>query len=265
MKIEIRVTYAATDGRMPEDVWIEIIDEAAPYCDEVVRTTMPFVEKLLVAPSARQLTEAWDGAKEAVKRASRPIQEGAPLMYTPDGRVTSWRPPVTGDPAVFTSYKDGSEIPIGQPFVVMTSGESRGSLPPVGLGGLRVVPDPPPERCRRILCGHERADHGSRDDQGTAGPSGSGVCLVCENTDKCRSFVGYTSPTPEAGVFLAGEDIPTASPMGWMQDKYTLLRLGPSAPVEAGIAGCALAKGGLLTREGEGRLSTWFPNGSERS
>lgn len=45
------------------------------------------------------------------------------------------------------------------------------------------------EFCSRTLCGCPEDVHSTVDDQGNVVGKGAGMCSVCNNPDKCRSFV----------------------------------------------------------------------------
>lgn len=71
MKIEIRATYAATDGRMPEDVSVEIDTEGVQDGADLTHgVIMPVLDRLIALPAARDLTMAWDGIKDALTTES---------------------------------------------------------------------------------------------------------------------------------------------------------------------------------------------------
>lgn len=57
MKIEVRASYAATDGSMPEDVSVEVADIDGHY-DAAIAAVMPIVEKLITAPGLARVAYA---------------------------------------------------------------------------------------------------------------------------------------------------------------------------------------------------------------
>lgn len=81
MKIEIRATYAATDGRLPEDVSVEIEHDAQGLTlTSVVTEILPLLDRMLAMPAARDMTRAWAGIKGTLTGV-QPIEP-----YVPDGR-----------------------------------------------------------------------------------------------------------------------------------------------------------------------------------
>lgn len=121
MKIEIRATYPATDGSMPEDVSVEI--DAAPVTStsmgdapgvassEVVALILPILGQMLAAPAQRLkagLAVGW--VADAVKRT-------APAAVQPEWSGDLCRRSLCGHPAsAHNLYDDDDEMdPDGKP------------------------------------------------------------------------------------------------------------------------------------------------------
>lgn len=64
MKIEVRATYPATDGSMPEDVSVEIeVETTSVNGAALADVVLPVLERMLTAPRGRALTGAgWSPA-----------------------------------------------------------------------------------------------------------------------------------------------------------------------------------------------------------
>lgn len=126
MKIRIMAGYAATDGRMPESLEVEIETEAPTVTAEVTATIGHVLGQMIGAPAARELAATSAAFESAFAKGGLVKATEAVSVY----------------------------------------------------------------QCRRTLCGHAREAHGATDDQGNRLGMGAGACLVCVNSDKCRSFVG---------------------------------------------------------------------------
>lgn len=68
MRVEIRATYPATDGSMPEDVTVEIADIVDSVSSgEVIVTLGAVLDRMFAAPRMREITPgrpSYVGAKE---------------------------------------------------------------------------------------------------------------------------------------------------------------------------------------------------------
>lgn len=59
----------------------------------------------------------------------------------------------------------------------------------LGLALRAASPAPVVDPCARTLCGHDKAHHRSTDERDREVGDGNGMCRICLNGDKCRSFV----------------------------------------------------------------------------
>lgn len=66
------------------------------------------------------------------------------------------------------------------------------------FGGVLATPDflsRPADRCRRLVCGHPRADHEMLYDNPDGKAGSLTGCFTCGTPDKCRSYVGQPTET----------------------------------------------------------------------
>jgi hypothetical protein len=101
---------------------------------------------------------------------------------------------------------------------------------PVGHG-----PDPAVVRCRRLVCGHSSRDHGSTAGTSLVGPM-AGACTLCENPEKCASFVGA-----DLG-FVAADDLEQGAriaPTSQQPNELGLITVDLNGDLSAPLSGWA--------------------------
>lgn len=181
MTVRLSVTYAATDGSMPENVEIEWTDET-PDTD-----LMHALTGLLVGAPGKRRDAIFRQVAEPNRRPASGYCAGE-TIYSGD------RVQMRGDMIYRLTPNTVGEchgVLVGASVAPLVPLEYEVAVRPEDRVW-RAIDQPESDNCQRVTCGHSHEAHDSLDDQGsvTLGDRHGGACDRCGNYDRCRSFVG---------------------------------------------------------------------------